>query len=184
MPETFAHLNLGKEWYRERKQKSGVGMTSMKNSSPFPSIFEDRKFYVYHHIVDDEIIYTGNGSGARAWMHSFPFRDKEHADYLTTLILEGFLPCDWVVIVDRNMTKKEAQDLERTLLEKRRPRFNKVFGLKLLKVLPDIYDKILILREKGWTYDKIGKTLKLSTMVVHRAVNGKIPALEAMRETR
>lgn len=140
-------------------------------------------YYVYQHIdpETDEVIYIGRGSGSRAWMYVHPFRSEEHSEYLEDLVDRGYLPSDWVRIESRRLTKDESVLMEKKFLAEFRPRFNKIPGLKLLKITEEILKTAFELREKGWSYDKIAKEVGLNTMTLHRGMNQKIPALEALR---
>lgn len=141
-------------------------------------------YYVYSHIDPDteEIIYIGHGWKHRAWLMDEPFRSREHADYLAYLHEAGYNPFDWVHIEDQGLGKGEACELERGLIKHYKPRFNKIQGAKLLKVSPEILKEAFDLRNSGWTFKQIAENFDLSTMTIHRAMNGKCPALEELLE--
>lgn len=154
-------------------------------NNPFPSVYEEvrNNYYVYEHIdpQDNQVIYVGRGSGSRAWMYVHPFRAEEHSDFLSALVAEGYLPCDWVEIIFRNLTLEESVLKEKELLGLGRPMFNKIQGASTLKITPEILEQAQKFRELGLSYKAIGEQLNLSTMTVHRAMAGKSPALEALR---
>lgn len=141
------------------------------------------KFYVYKHTDPrtGELVYIGQGSGGRAWQcgssHS-PVRSEEHKDWGDALGLEGFTSDQWVEIIKRGLSKEAAIIKERTLIRELRPRFNKIQGLKLLKMNKEILDKAFELRQLGLSYQSIAAEVGLAPMTVHRAMAGKSPVLE------
>lgn len=140
--------------------------------------------YVYQHIdpFTGHIVYVGHGTGHRAWVYTKRLRDQEHTNFLKDLERKGFTPNDWVIIVDKNLSKETACELERTLIKFYKPIFNKIQGASLLKVTPKILQEAFELREKGWSFSKIAENFDLATMTIHRAMNGKSPALEEIIE--
>jgi DNA invertase Pin-like site-specific DNA recombinase len=94
----------------------------------------------------------------------------------------GYTPDHWVEIVDRGLTKEEACALERLYIKKYKPEYNKIQGASLLKVTPEILEEANTLRNAGWSYQKIADNFDLATMTIHRAMNGKSPALEEIIE--
>lgn len=139
-------------------------------------------YYVYWHRDPKtmKIVYVGHGSKSRAWMYDQPFRDEDHAAFLSDLVSCGYLPDDWTIIISRQLSKEDACQLEREQIEIHQPIYNKIQGAKLLKVTPEIIEKACLLRELGLSYSDIAKEVNLSTMTIHRAMNKKVPALEAI----
>lgn len=144
----------------------------------------EERHYVYHHLDPEtkEVVYVGHGCGARAWLGHTPFRDELHAEYLGMLESTGYTPDEWVRIVYKNLPKTEACNLERRDIKILKPRYNKIQGSKLLKFTPDLYQTAVVMRAEGASYATIAKELGLSTMVIHRGLNGKNPALEELLE--
>lgn len=123
-------------------------------------------------------MYIGHGKAERAWAVSN--RDPEHLKHLEYLISTGYHPGDWVKILAKGLLKETACEFERDLIHSTRPRYNKVQGEKLLKVTPEMIKQACFLRDSGLSYDDIAKAVNVSTMTIHRAMNKKIPALEAI----
>ncbi len=143
------------------------------------------KHYVYRHVcpVTYETIYIGHGCGARAWMYDVPFRAADHAEYLNEMVGLGFLPSDWVEILARGLGKNAAYLLEQNYIEQQKPRFNKTAGPALLKVTHEMLKLAQTLREQhNMSYENIAKALNVSTMTIHRAINGKTKSLEDIIE--
>lgn len=152
-------------------------------TNPFHSV---PRYYVYQH-VDPEtknVVYVGHGCSARAWLSSEPFRSCLHSEYLGMLENTGYTADEWVKIIAKNITKEEACQLERDLIKKMKPEYNKIQGASLLKVTPEILKEAFELREQGWSYKKIADNFDLATMTIHRAMSGKSPALEEILERR
>lgn len=152
--------------------------------NPFPSSYEAKRYYVYFHYDQavNEVLYVGHGTGPRAWVMNYPLRSAEHAKFLKDLETRGDIPADWVVIQDRNLSKKDACSIERKYIKKYKPRFNKIQGEKLLKVTPDLLKQAFSLRTKGYSYSKIANALNLGVMTVHSSMNGKSISLEEILE--
>lgn len=158
-------------------------------TNPFPSSYEEpKKYYVYAHIDrrsnGGDIIYIGHGCGGRAWLSTVPFRDEAHADKLKEFEDRGETPDEWVKILKKRLTKQEACEYERSQIKLKKPAFNKIQGASLLKVTPELLEEAFQLREKGLSYSAIAEELALATMTIHRAMNGKSPALEEVLERR
>jgi hypothetical protein len=140
-----------------------------------------QEYYVYAHKDPDtgEIVYIGHGRGSRAWhFNSYrrrttdTSRDKEHNDWASSLIQEGFLPCDFVVVLCRNLSKSDACKVEQQLIRKQQPRFNKSLGKSLLKFNEDDVAFMHTLRMYGMSFNKIAKEMGASTMTVWRTLTG------------
>ena len=148
---------------------------------------QDPVHYVYLHRnpTTNEILYVGSGRNERAYRSTttgnstvYGHRDREHAFVLRELQLKGFLPEDWVEILYKGLTKSEACVLEQKITRKLNPKFNKPAGLKQLKITPAMLNTAKELRDKGMFYHDIARELGLSTMTIHRALNGKTKNLD------
>jgi hypothetical protein len=121
------------------------------------------------------------GQKGRAWSiansggdsPAYGHRSKQHYDWFLLLEKEGYTLEDIVRIEAKNLSKKEAFKEETKLLDKYKPTFNKVAGLKNLKITKDQYKLAIKKRNEGSTYDQIGKELNLSTMTIYRAINNQ-----------
>lgn len=144
----------------------------------------DHRYYVYWHVDPEnlEVVYVGHGCGHRAWLSDPPFRDELHSEYLGMLENTGYTPDQWVRIAQRSLTKEQACTIERCDIKAFKPRYNKIQGANLLKVTPELLEEAFKLREEGWSYSKIAESMDLSTMTIHRAMNGGSPALEELLE--
>lgn len=133
--------------------------------------------YVYaHREVDGQIVYLGHGKGGRAWIYGSRktvLRSPEHLTWIHEQDSVGRLPCDYVEILGRGLSKPDAAQRERQLIEKFQPRFNKQQGVANLKITPDILGYVSDLRKEGATYEDIGKSVGLSDMTVFRALNNQ-----------
>jgi len=109
-----------------------------------------------------------------------PFRSENHAEYMNSLVSQGYLPADWVRIIERGLTKGAACVIEQDLIDTFDPAFNKLQGEKLLKFTPEMLIAATELRNQGMSYQKIADTLEVSVMVAHRAMNGQNKTLEKL----
>lgn len=150
-------------------------------NNPFPSI---PRYYVYFHRDPEtsEVQYVGHGCGARAWLSNEPFRSYLHSEYLGMLENTGFTPDEWVDVVKKGLTKEEACEQERRFIKELKPTYNKIQGAALLEFTPALLAEAIGLRDLGWSYQKIADHFGMSTMTVHRSINGGSPALEEILE--
>ena len=81
-------------------------------------------------------------------------------------------------IESKNLSKDQALEEERQLIDTLKPLFNKKQGLKNLKITEDNYHAALARRDDGMSYSAIAQELGLSTMTVYRALNGKTKNVE------
>jgi DNA-binding NarL/FixJ family response regulator len=142
-------------------------------------------YYVYLHQdpISKRVLYVGHGKGVRAWSCGSTSRSEEHVKHLSDMMEQGFIPSDWVVILHRGLSKKQAAYVERgTIKEYGNPQFNKNFGEKVLVWTKETFATAKGLREDGLSYEKIAKKLGISAMTVHRAINNNTPALEIYLE--
>ncbi len=139
-------------------------------------------YYVYIHIDPQtrEILYVGEGSGQRAWMClggysevRYGHRSPQHARAIQELMKRGFLPCDWVHIIHRGLTKSEARRKEQEVIRKLSPRFNRPMGKKLLKINGAKLNKAVRLRASGLSYREVADQIDVATMTVYRVLNGQ-----------
>lgn len=141
------------------------------------------RHYLYSHNdpVTREIVYIGVGSNGRAWhcTHSpvtvkggYVGRSELHGSYLNSLQDAGYLPSDWVVIAARNLERTEALHREREWIDEVRPRFNVRQGYSLMKLTLAQLEWAAEERARGAYYITLAEELGVSTMTLHRALNG------------
>lgn len=138
----------------------------------------DYIYYVYKHVDlrTGELLYIGHGCRGRAWIHGSKkncLRSQEHLDHLESMTADGFIPSDWVEVLEQGLPKSEACKIENNLIRELKPKYNKPQGKHLLKVTPEMYDLCIALREEGLYYHQIAEEVGVSTMTVYRALNGK-----------
>lgn len=85
-------------------------------------------YYVYQHIRPDtgEIVYIGSGTYDRAWMSRGGNRSKEHFEFIREMSDNGYTLNEIVEIRRQRLSKKEALSIERELIDKYRPMYNKL----------------------------------------------------------
>ena len=145
--------------------------TNMKN---LPTDY----YYVYSHVdpTTGELMYIGHGYGPRAWIHGSRktvLRSQDHLDWLHRMNTLHFLPTDYVIILERNLTKAVACKHEQQYIRTLNPLFNKPQGLQNMKVTKDSLEVMKGLRDEGFYYREIAEQLNLSTMTVYRALNNQ-----------
>jgi len=160
-------------------------------SNYLPTERTNLRHYVYLHIdpdievnygnslITNEVVYVGMGTGPRAWTFgnhktegAYGHRSKEHWDWYLGKEYEYSVE-DLVLIYSNRMTKPEALAHEKEVILEFSPKFNQIGGAGNLKVTPEDYRICLELRKSGMFYHEIAKEVNLSTMTVHRALNGK-----------
>ena len=144
------------------------------------------KYYVYEHYnpYSNETVYIGHGSKERAWLiggDKSASRSPDHHQWITSLLENGFTPDQWVRVLQRDLTKKEACSLEGMLIVEsvNKPRFNKLHvtganywsRLRLTSWSSEQLNEARTLREQGMSYERIAKQIGRSTMRVWRALN-------------
>lgn len=75
-------------------------------------------YYVYLHIEPDsdpqEVVYVGKGKYGRAWdVTRSRNHNLDHQEWMQELYDLGYLPTDWVLIINRNLTESEAFRIEK-----------------------------------------------------------------------
>lgn len=85
---------------------------------------EYQAFYVYQHTEDGEVVYVGIGTSCRAFRATGSGnRSEEHSEWLKAQYELGQIPVSFYKV---GMTKEDALKLETELIEKHRPKFNKM----------------------------------------------------------
>lgn len=77
------------------------------------------KYYVYQHVhpVTGELVYIGKGTGGRAWdVTRCRGTHRQHQEWMEAMMEEGYVPSDWVQIVNQALPEKEAFALEKECL--------------------------------------------------------------------
>jgi hypothetical protein len=91
-------------------------------------------YYVYLHKnpETDEIVYVGKGCHGRAWVVTRGKKtSKNHQDWMKSMGEKGFIPCDWVVILQKNLTEHDAFKIETNWMHVNgQPKFNRTGGEK------------------------------------------------------
>lgn len=148
------------------------------------SDYQKDVYYVYKHVDprNGELLYVGHGFKGRAWIHGSEntcLRSQTHTELLDEITDQGYLPTDWVQILERGLTKKSACLVEQALIRELKPRFNKPQGLQILKITPELFSRMKNLRAEGFSYKEIAESLGLSPMTVHRALNNQTKNVES-----
>lgn len=82
---------------------------------PIKTTYDDnveRVHCVYKHIINNEVVYIGEGFGGRAWSHD---RSDTHREWILSMPTTEFQAC--VEIVQDQMTKRESFDLEQLMIK-------------------------------------------------------------------
>lgn len=115
-------------------------------------------YYVYvYRESDGSVVYVGMGKGGRAWQCQRTNGDtQERNDWKQEQMRVGRLPCDWVEIVCRGLSKSEALELEALLIEEIRPPLNVLHNPDAKGSKWDEFDPlVLALRQMGYSYQNI-----------------------------
>lgn len=70
---------------------------------------------MYEHIDPEtkEIVYIGKGSGGRAWDVTRARNNRrDHQEWMLKKMEQGYIPCDWVKIISKNLSNKQALEVE------------------------------------------------------------------------
>lgn len=76
-------------------------------------------FYTYTHSdpLTQEVVYVGKGKYGRAWdVTRARSTNHQHSSWLKDMSSLGFIPTDWVCIIDKNLSEKDALYLEKQTL--------------------------------------------------------------------
>jgi len=143
---------------------------------------EYQSYYVYEHIDPDshEIVYIGMGKRHRAWVMGtmrnhkinnlqYGHRNKDHNNWMESLISEGYLPNDWVHIVCRSLDKGDAVELETGMIKDLKPIYNITHSERYHT--PHLIDEAKALYIDGLSYSELGAALNVSTMKAWRLCN-------------
>lgn len=76
-------------------------------------------YYVYSHIMDDEVVYIGKGKGNRAWSEQRYI--DEHSEWVLNCIHDEI---NFVKMISTRLTNKDALALEKELIQEMKPKFN------------------------------------------------------------
>lgn len=89
-----------------------------------PDKTDTNRWYVYTHTdpTTGEIVYVGEGTGQR--FAAVNTRSADHSAFLKEVIHDKKLNC--FCIVESRLTKDQAREIERELIAKYQPRFNKL----------------------------------------------------------
>lgn len=139
-------------------------------------------FYVYKHIDPTtlELLYIGYGSKERAWRcghKGTAFRSVKYTEYMDAMLSSGYIPSDWVIIIERGLTKEEAYNLEQKLIVDLKPRFNVTHGeAQSARATPkEVQQMIFEYRKQGLSYKQIAKKTGKSVMTTIRYSRGAKP---------
>ena len=136
------------------------------------------RHYVYsYRDYDGNIVYVGHGCDSRAWFCGAMTGDtKERQEWKKEQLRGGRLPCDWVVIEERNLTKEEASNLETKMIKGAQPILNRLhtnhYNPSFKKWTDEHTEVARELRDQGYSYKKIAENLDVTTMTVWRNLNG------------
>ena len=133
-------------------------------------------YYVYVYKEDSEVVYVGMGQKGRAWHCGYMRGDtEERQTWKEEQIAKGKLPCDWVTVIERGLSKAEAKELEEFMIEEIRPKLNRLNNPNYdHRKIPLDLKKIKQLRKAGLSYANIALKLGVSTMTVYRQFNKEI----------
>lgn len=133
-------------------------------------------YYVYLHRDPEtnQIVYVGKGQGGRAWDSERRSNNNPgHKNCLFSWRKKGFLPCDWVEILHRNLTNGEAFAAEKKYIQTNFPLFNDTnHGEHHYKtsLTNEIVRQIYQLRKDGMAHKAIADKFGCSKAVVSQIV--------------
>lgn len=122
-------------------------------------------YYVYKHVdpLTKSIIYIGHGKLDRAWtFRPTTLNQISHYEHLIELSNAGYTPQDWVKLHKTKLTKEQAKDLEKRLIYKHQPIYNKQRGIGSL-TNKDKINMARNLRNTGLSYTEIAKKMGLKS---------------------
>lgn len=137
--------------------------------------------YVYMHIdiQSGATLYVGVGTGERAWEWRDNKRSKEHNELLRNYLEQGYVPSDWVSIVESNLSSKQAIELETKLIQQYLPIYNKCKNPEYVSdswKFSEAHEFAKSLRKMGYSYSNIafllgGTATRTNTMSAWRMCN-------------
>lgn len=126
-------------------------------------------YYVYGNFdVDHSCVYIGMGQKSRAWdTHSGHAKTtpygKERLAWFKEQQELGRIPCDWVQILHRGLSKEEAREIEKQEIAIRKPKLNKSHNPDKPHHLRKVTDAEIMLamewRYQGETWETINSRL-------------------------
>jgi len=148
-------------------------------------------YYIYRHVdpTDHRLVYVGLGTGSRAWAMGtyrstkdarYGRRAGEHDAWMNSLMQKGFLPSDWVHIVEKQLTKEDAHKLELELIKTNQPIYNSIgtdkYKEKLRKCSSNVHSFLDALHKMGYGYQRIAyltgsDTPKTNVMSIKRMLS-------------
>jgi hypothetical protein len=99
-------------------------MNKKYGSYTAPDKTDLNRWYVYTHTDPDtgEIVYVGEGTGQR--FAAVNTRSADHSKFLKEVIHDKNLTC--FSIIESRLTKERAREIEKELIAKYNPKFNKL----------------------------------------------------------
>ena len=133
-------------------------------------------YYVYVYKEGTDTVYVGMGQKGRAWHCGGMKGDTEERQaWKEEQIAKGKLPCDWVTVVERGLSKAEAKELEEFMIAEIKPKLNRHHNPNYdHRRTPLDLNKIKQLRKAGVSYAQIALKLGVSTMTVYRQFNKEL----------
>lgn len=133
------------------------------------------KCYVYEHFepVGGDVVYVGMGQGGRAWMTDN--RSAAHSEWIEQNLDAGYVPDEFVRVVERQLPAGEARAIEKVKIEDYgiNSLFNGIQGKPHGCPQLSAEDRNLIksLRDEGLTYQAISEQVGTSVGTVQYWVN-------------
>lgn len=138
-------------------------------------------YYVYKHVdpITEEIVYIGYGSRDRAWKFpplspNFPSANRQpnHIAWMEEKTKEGFIPADWVKIVEKFEYRDLARELESSLIKKIQPKYNLRNCNRSPRRIQEEVIEMKKLYKEGLTLQQIGSKYNISRQTVKRYIDG------------
>jgi hypothetical protein len=105
-----------------------------------------KKFYVYAHMDEDEIVYIGLGRNDRAWVTGCR-RNQEHKDFMNERYAEG--DSSFVVLLEQKLSEDDAKSLEKRLIQKEQPKYNREYTESHKQTMKEISKKAVEVTQKA-----------------------------------
>ncbi len=160
--------------------------TTMKTTNNYKKVY-----YVYIHVdpATKEVLYVGKGTRHRAWVYqeskwtkNEKYRSQPHLRRLCKLVRDGFLPGDWVKIVERSLTNRQALDREKEYIKKLSPTYNAKFGTGYTKLTLAKLKRGISLYKKGIQTAEIARRLGVTHTIIYNSIVNPSPRYLEMRE--